>query len=837
MSATTIPTHIKVRGAHVNNLKNLDVDIPLNKFVAITGRSGSGKSSLAMGVLYAEGARRYLNALSTFTRRRINQVGKAAVDDVQYLPSALALRQRPQVPGVRSTVGTMSESLNILRLVFSRLGSPVCPNGHRVQPTLAIAENDGYVTCPTCGVTFRAFGAEDFAFNSNGACPTCGGLGEVRQLDPNRLIADPTQTIQEGAVASWHLPGRNFMPIVANALGIPIDVPYQDLSDTDKEKVLHGPKQTVAINIPSAKGKIFHMDNAVYENAFAAVEDSLATTKNERTIKRLNRFYTFDTCPDCHGSRFKPALLTQLLNGQNIAETSDLTVAGLHQFATTIVNWLPDEMHDLGQSLVDELLLSLKPMEDLGLDYLTLSRPGATLSTGELQRIQLGRTLRSATTGVLYVLDEPSVGLHPANVQGLIKAFRELIAQGNSVVVVDHDTSIIDAADYVLEIGPAAGKGGGTLVDQGTVAEIRQQPTSLIAPFLNGTATLRERPVLNETDLWQKGQLELEVAHRFNIQDITAHFPKNRLTTVTGMSGAGKTTLILDSLIPALTATAKHEPLPPHVKSFHNDHIRHVVEVDSVPVGKNVRSTVATYTNILDHLRRLFAATPAAKAHGWTASEFSYNVAAGACPMCGGTGQISLDVQYLPDITEVCPQCHGQRYNKDVLSVTWHDKNIAEILALSVDEALPFFAEETSITNTLQILQSMGLGYLLLGESTPTLSGGEAQRLKLTSRIGKRQNGTLFVFDEPSVGLHPLDIQQLIKVFDQLIQQGATVIAIEHDLDVIANADYVIDMGPAGGIDGGHIVATGTPKAVSDNPDSITGHYLKQHLARFNESN
>ncbi|BDZ31825.1 excinuclease ABC subunit UvrA [Lactiplantibacillus sp. WILCCON 0030] len=836
MPNSTIPTHIKVRGAHVNNLKNMSVDIPLNSFVAITGRSGSGKSSLAMGVLYAEGARRYLNALSTFTRRRINQVGKANVDSVEYLPSALALRQRPQVPGVRSTVGTMSESLNILRLVFSRLGSPVCPNGHRLKPTLAIAENMGHLTCPVCGVHFTAFGAESFAFNSTGACPTCGGLGEVRQINADLLIADEDQTIREGAVAAWHLPGRNFMPIVANGIGIPIDVPYKDLSAADKQRVLHGDKQTVEISIPSAKGKIFHMNNAVYENAFAAVEDSMATTKNERTIKRLNRFYTFDTCPDCHGSRFNPKLLQQLLVGKNIAEVSDLTVADLHQFAKKIVAWLPDSMQTLGQSLVSELLLSLQPMEDLGLDYLTLSRPGATLSTGELQRIQLGRTLRSATTGVLYVLDEPSVGLHPANVAGLIKTFRGLVAQGNSVVVVDHDTSIISAADYVLEIGPGAGKNGGTIVDQGTVATIKQQSTSLIAPFLNGTATLRERPVLADRDLWTKGSLDIEVAHRFNIQDITAHIPKNRLTTITGMSGAGKTTLILDSLIPALEATAKHLPLPKHVTHFNNNHVRHVIKVDSVPVGKNVRSTVATYTNILDNLRRLFAATPAAKQKGWTASQFSYNVAAGACPTCGGTGEISLDVQYLPDINEVCPQCHGARYNKETLTIDWQGKNIAEILALSVDEALDFFKAETSIENTLQILHDMGLGYLLLGESTPALSGGEAQRLKLTSRIGKRQNGTLFVFDEPSVGLHPLDIQQLVKVFNQLIQQGATVIAIEHDLDVIANADYIIDMGPAGGINGGHIVATGTPTEVSHNSASVTGKYLKQHLALFGQA-
>jgi len=559
----------------------------------------------------------------------------------------------------------------------------------------------------------------------------------------------------------------------------------------------------------------------------------MATSKNERTIAKLNKFYTFDTCPTCHGTRLNPALLKQKLVGKNIAEVCDLPVNELRQFAGTIVNWLPAKMRGIGQNLVDELLLSLQPMVDLGLDYLTLSRPGATLSTGELQRIQLGRTLRSATTGVLYVLDEPSVGLHPANVTGLIKAFRGLVAQGNSVVVVDHDTRIIGAADYVIEIGPGAGKTGGTVVDQGTVAEVAHSQQSLIAPFLNGTAQLRERPQLDDQALWQKGSLSLEVQHRFNIDDVAVKFPKNRLTTVTGMSGAGKTTLVLDSLIPAIEADVAHRTLPKHVTQLDRAGIRHVVKVDSVPVGKNVRSTVATYTDILDRLRKLFAATPAAKKQGYTNSRFSYNVKAGACPTCNGTGQISLDVQYLPDITEVCPQCHGQRYNPETLDVVWNGYSIADILDLSVDEALPIFAAESGIEQTLQTLHDMGLGYLLLGESTPALSGGEAQRLKLVSRIGKRQTGTLFIFDEPTVGLHPLDIQQLVKVFDQLLQQGATVIAIEHDLDLIANADYVIDMGPGGGINGGRLVATGTPAAVSQSTESVTGKYLKDQLNLF----
>ncbi|MFC6274539.1 excinuclease ABC subunit UvrA [Levilactobacillus tangyuanensis] len=829
----SLPTTIKVRGAKVNNLKDLDVDIPLNQFVAITGRSGSGKSSLAMGVLYAEGARRYLNALSTFTRRRINQMGKAAVESVEYLPSALALRQRPQVPGVRSTVGTMSESLNILRLVFSRLGSPVCPNGHRLDPTLDVAENMGNLVCPVCGVHFMAPGAESFAFNSDGACETCGGLGEVRQLAADRIIGDDTLTLEEGAVASWHLPGRNFMPTVANAIGIPTDVPYKDLSVADKERVLHGSKQTVALNIASSKGKIFHMDNAVYENAFAAVEDSLATTKNDRTIAKLNKFYTFDTCPTCHGTRLKPDLLKQLINGRNIAEVCDMPVSDLRQFAQTIVAWLPDKMGHLGSELIDELEQSLQPLVDLGLDYLTLSRPGATLSTGELQRIQLGRTLRSATTGVLYVLDEPSVGLHPANVAGLIKAFHGLVAQGNSVVVVDHDTRIISAADYLIEIGPGAGKNGGTVVDKGTVSQVANSDKSLIAPFLNGTTNLRERPLIPNDKLWAKGQLEVTVDQRFNINHVHAKFPKNRLTTVTGMSGAGKTTLVLDSLIPAIEAEVDHRPLPTHVTQLDRSGIRRVVTVDSVPVGKNVRSTVATYTDILNRLRKLFTDTPVAKEHGYTTSRFSYNVTEGACPVCNGTGQISLDVQYLPDITETCPQCHGRRYNRETLAVTWQGYSIADILNLSVDEALPVFANEDGIEKTLQILHDMGLGYLLLGESTPALSGGEAQRLKLVSRIGKRQTGTLFVFDEPTVGLHPLDIQQLVRVFDQLIQQGATVIAIEHDLELIANADYIVDMGPQGGRLGGQLIGTGTPAELAANERSITGKYLKDELERF----
>lgn len=829
----TIPDNIEVMGAHVNNLKNLNVTIPLNAFVAITGKSGSGKSSLAMGVLYAEGARRYLNSLSTYTRRRISQVGKANVDEVKYLPSALALRQRPTVPGVRSTVGTMTESLNVLRLMFSRLGSHVCPNGHRVPPTLEVAENMGYVVCPTCGVKFMAPGAESFAFNSEGACPTCNGIGKVRQIVKERLIPDQTKTLREGAVASWRLPGRNFMIYVAEQIGIPIDIPFNQMSAKDQEQVWHGENKKYAINIPSKTGKIFHMDNAQFENAYAAVEDSLATTTNERAITRLNRFYSFDTCPTCHGSRFDPKLLKTKLADKNIAEVSKMTVTELTQFMPKIGPWLPKQVQELGASLVGELKDSLQPVLDLGLDYLTLDRAGDTLSTGELQRIQLGRTLRSQTTGVLYVLDEPSVGLHPANVSGLIKILHQLVAQGNSLVVVDHDTRIISAADYVIEIGPGAGKNGGTVIDQGTVPTIQKSSKSLIAPFLNGTAKLLVRKQIPKAQLFAKGDIAVGVSDRYNLHDVTAHFPKGRLSVVSGYSGAGKTTLILDSLIPAIKAAIKKEPIPSHVSHLDRAHIHRVVMVDSVPVGKNVRSTVATYSGILDTLRVLFADTEAAKQQKWTASHFSYNVGSGACPNCKGTGTISLDIQYLPDMVETCPVCHGKRYNDETLAVKWHGYSIADILALDVEHALPVFADVPAIKTILEKLAEMGLGYLVLGESTPILSGGEAQRLKLVSQMGRKQSGTLFVFDEPSVGLHPLDIQTLIHVFDRLIEQGATIIIIEHDLDVIANADYVVDLGPKGGQFGGQIIAAGTPKEVANTAKSETGKYLKAHFDLF----
>ncbi|MQS76629.1 excinuclease ABC subunit UvrA [Companilactobacillus halodurans] len=836
-----IPENIEVIGAKANNLKNIDVKIPLNSFVAITGVSGSGKSSLAMDTIYAEGARKYLNALSTYTRRRITQMGRSDVKNIKNLPSTIALRQRPVVPGVRSTVGTMTESLNILRLMFSRLASVVCPNGHRLKPTLKISEvmdlpssdeKMGMMTCPVCQVKFMAFSAEDFAFNSDGACPRCEGTGFLKEIEIDKIIPDKSLTIDEGAVRSWGLPGRTLQKDIIKELGVRTNVPFKDLTDKEKDIVINGKEQKKEVLVPTKTGRSFRL-NALYENAITAVKNSLKSTKNETTLKRLERFYSEKICPDCLGSRFNPKLFTNELVGKNIAQVSQFTISQLQDFCDEIMSWLPEDMQKLGKNLTHELLDLLSPIVDLGLNYLSISRAGNTLSTGELQRIQLARTIRNQMTGVLYVLDEPSVGLHPANVDGLIKILRELVKLGNSLIVVDHDTSIIAAADYVIEIGPDSGNDGGRVITQGTVEQIKENQNSVIEPYLTGTAQIIKH---QQQKPFEHGAITIEVGDRYNIHDMTAKFSKESLNVVSGMSGSGKTTLIFDSLLPALNDQIEGENLPDFVKSIDAAGIKNIVKVDSVPIGKNVRSTVGTYTKILDRLRKIFSETPAAKAKKFTPTYFSYNNKQGACPNCGGTGVITLDIQYLPDMVQICPVCHGNRYKKEILDITWHGKNIAEILDMSVKEAVEFFHDVPRIKSILDVLVSIGLSYLKLGESTPTLSGGEAQRLKLVTYMKRSQKNQLFVFDEPSVGLHPRDVSVLMDVFNKLLKNHATIIVIEHDLDIIANADYINDLGPEGGVNGGKIVATGNPKTVAENPDSLTGKYLKDHLELFDEN-
>lgn len=833
---TTLPTQIEVRGARVHNLKNIDVNIPLHQFVAVSGLSGSGKSSLAMGILYEEGSRRYLEALSTYTRRRIKLGAQAEVTSVKHIPSALALKQRPSIPSERATVGTMSEIFNVIRLIFSRLGSPVCPNGHRLKPSLKIAQvmsrSDSkmdQLTCPECGVTFQAFSAEDFAFNSDGACTNCHGTGQVRSIDESKLIGDENLSLAEGAVASWHLPGRNFMPNVAEQAGVRIHVPYKDLTAKEKDFVLNGPEQKFKMDFRSGTGRVFHDFNALYENAHAAVIQSAKSSKSERAQKRISEFFHYSTCPVCHGTRLKPELLKQLAGGLNIAQVSDLTLGDLQSWKQDVLKTLPDDMGTMAKSFFKEFDDNLRPLLELGLDYLTLSRNGNTLSTGELQRIQLSRTLRTQTTGVLYILDEPSIGLHPDNITGLLNVFKELVAQGNSLVVVDHNVDIIKAADWIIEIGPGSGAEGGQVIAQGTPSEIAADPQSKIGPYLNGTTKLAARKLMS---IPAHQEIKFAVNHYFNLDNVTAHLPVNRISAITGFSGAGKTSLILDSLVPAIKDQAKNQPLPQQVTKLDSP-LKEVVSVDAAPIGKTQRSTVATYTSIMDNLRRLFADQPLAKEKHYTASYFSYNNKQGACPNCGGAGIVTLDIQFLPDMQQTCPACNGDRYNQDVQQVKWHGYSIVDILKLDVREALKVFADVPKIERELKLLQEVGLVYLHLGESTPSLSGGEAQRLKLVKHLNRNQATTLFVFDEPTIGLHPLDVKTLVNVMQQLVDRGATIVTITHDLNLIANADYMLDLGPRGGKNGGQIVAEGSPQQLVKNPQSLTTKYLAEYLQRF----
>ena len=826
-----LPQQIEVRGGKVHNLKNIDIDIPLHQFVAISGLSGSGKSSLAMGILYEEGSRRYLEALSTYIRRRLKTGNKANVESVKHIPSALALRQRPAIPSERATVGTMSELLNVIRLVFSRLGRPVCPNGHAFGPDLKVAqamsksgEEMGLLTCPTCGVEFYAYGAEDFAFNSTGACETCQGTGNVRQLDESKLIADEELSLADGAVTSWRLPGRNFMPSVAEQAGVRINVPFKELTAKEKDFVLNGPQKKFKMDFCTSTGRVFHDFNVLYENAHQAVLESAKTSKSERAQKKISEFFHYSTCPTCHGTRLKPELLRQKAGGLNIAEVTELSLHALAEWKMQVLKTLPAEMDTMAQAIFAEFDDDLKPLLELGLDYLTLARNGNTLSTGELQRIQLARTLRTETTGVLYVLDEPSIGLHPDNINGLLNVFKQLVAQGNSLVVVDHNVDIVRAADHIIEIGPGSGDNGGQIIATGTPAQLAKNKNSLIGPYLNGTAELIARPI-QPVDT---AKITIAVSEHYNLHDVKVDLPLNRLTAVTGFSGAGKTSLILDSLVPAIKAKAKGEGLPAQVSELDSP-LKDVVSVDASPIGKTTRSTTATYTSIMDNLRKLFAKQPLAKERHYTPSYFSYNNKQGGCPECGGTGVVTLDVQYLPDMEQTCPLCAGKRFRPEIQAVKWNGYSIVDILDMDVDQALNVFKAEPKILRELELLKEVGLSYLHLGESTPSLSGGEAQRLKLVKHLDHKQETTLFVFDEPTIGLHPLDVKVLLQVMQKLIDQGATIITITHDLNLIVNADYILDLGPRGGKHGGKVVFSGTVSELLAHPTSLTAKALAKY--------
>ena len=827
----TAPDKILVRGARVHNLKNVNVDIPLHCITGIAGVSGSGKSSLALGVLYAEGSRRYLDALSTYTRRRMTQAARADVDEVLYVPAALALHQRPGAGGIRSTFGTGTELLNSLRLMYSRLASHRCPNGHYLAPSIAVAAGQELV-CPVCGAHFYAPSAEELAFNSQGACPTCGGTGTVRTVDRATLVPDQSLTIDQGAVAPWNSLMWSLMTDVCRAMGVRTDVPFRDLTEEEKSIVYDGPmvKKHIFYRPKNADALSAGELDFTYYSAVNTVLNALRKVKDEKGMKRVEKFLKEDTCPDCGGARLSAAARAPRLRGIGLDQACQMPLAELLDWVEGVPASLPAEMRPMARSICESFRTPARRLIDLGLSYLSLDRAASTLSTGERQRMQLARAVRNRTTGVLYVLDEPSIGLHPANIVGLAGVMQDLVADGNSVLLVDHDTQILKQADWLVEMGPAAGAGGGQVIAEGPVETLMQDPHSQIGPFLAGRAAVG-RQAVPEAQLFEKGAVALSTGPIHTVGPLEVRIPKGRLTVVTGVSGSGKTTLVLESLVPALQAAAAGSPLPGHIRALEAPGIAQVKLIDASPIGINVRSTVATYANVHDELRKLYARTPDAKRLGYKAGDFSYNTGSLRCPVCDGTGVISLDVQFLPDVEIPCPECRGSRYARAACGVRYRSKagqslSLPELMAMDVSDALAFCREMKTVAPRLAVLQELGLGYLTLGEETPSLSGGEAQRLKLASEMGRAQDDALFVFDEPTIGLHPLDVQTLLGVFEALTAHGATVVVIEHDLDVIRSADYILDLGPGGGAEGGRLVACGPPAAIKACPESVTGRFL-----------
>ena len=827
------PSVIQVRGARVHNLKNIDVDIPLGQLVGIAGVSGSGKSSLALGTLYAEGSRRYLDALSTYTRRRISQTARATVDEVRHVPAALALRQRPGIPSVHSTFGTSTELLNYLRLLFSRLGSHRCPRcGAHVPPSMNVALERPLV-CPECGAEFRGPGAEELAFNSAGACPTCGGTGIVRTVDEASLVPDESLSIDEGAVAPWNTLMWDLMKQVAREMGVRTDVPFCELTPAERDIVFHGPAEKKHVLYHAKKGDNFAELDFTYFNAVYTVENALAKAKDEKGLARVSKFLREEVCPDCGGTRLSAAARGPLIDRMTLADATAMTLDELASWAPGVPALMPADLEPMAKTIVAEMSEPIERLQQLGLGYLSLDRASSTLSTGERQRVQLARAVRNRTCGVLYVLDEPSIGLHPSNIEGLLGVVDDLLDDGNSVVLVDHDVRVLRHADHLVEIGPGSGADGGRIIAQGTVAEVEAAPETRIGPFLSGERRIRTRGRATSGELFAQGSVLLETDAIHTVKPLEVRIPRGRLTAVTGVSGSGKTTLVLESLIPALKAASAGERLPSHVRAIDAGGIRRANLIDATPIGANVRSTVATYSGVLDDLRRAFAKLPEAKERGLKAGAFSYNTGSLRCPTCDGTGQISLDVQFLPDVDIPCPDCGGSRYGGAAAEVRLGgDVSLPELLSYTVDQARDVLESTTlrSAKAKLAVLSDLGLGYLTLGEATPALSGGEAQRLKLASELTRNQEDALFVFDEPTIGLHPLDVEVLLGVLQRLIDNGATVVVIEHDLDMIANADYVVDMGPGGGDAGGRVVVAGTPEEVVSCPASVTGRYIAEEL-------
>jgi excinuclease ABC subunit A len=830
MNATT-DGFVRVKGARQNNLRNIDVQMPRDALVVFTGVSGSGKSSLAFGTLYAEAQRRYLESVAPYARRLFDQMGVPDVDEIEGLPPAVALQQQRGTPSSRSSVGTVTTLSNLLRMLYSRAGS--YPPGREIMH------------------------AEEFSTNSpEGACPKCHGLGRVYEVTEKTLVPDDSLTIREKAIAGWPgaWQGQNLRDIVTT-MGIDIDVPWRELPKKTRDWLLFTDEQPqVPVwaheDLETVRRKKKRKAEPDYMGTFIGarkyVLDTFAGTESALMRKRVSQFMIASECPTCGGKRLKPESLAVKFAGLDIAEMSRLPMSKLVQILTPYADETPAAARKLGidhpekaaaaQRIAVDFLARLSVLMDLGLGYLSLERSTPTLSPGELQRLRLATQVRSNLFGVVYVLDEPSAGLHPADTQSLLKALAQLKRAGNSLFIVEHEVDVIRAADWVVDVGPAAGQHGGRILYSGPLAGLAEVEQSRTAQYLFQDTQLAMR-----SPRVPKAWLELGGVTRNNLRGLDARFPIGAFTTVTGVSGSGKSSLASQALVELVGAALGHRSESDEEPSLEDDvvvtesgeitagmeHVSRLVVVDQRPIGRTPRSNLATYTGLFDHVRKLFAATRTAKARKYDAGQFSFNVAKGRCENCEGEGWVCVELLFLASVYTACPVCNGTRYNAATLEVKYEGKNIAEVLGMTVDEAADFFAQEEPVARALGVLQQVGLGYLRLGQPATELSGGEAQRIKLATELQRGRRGkTLYILDEPTTGLHPADVERLMAQLDGLVEQGNTVIVVEHDMHVVANSDWVIDVGPGAGEEGGRIVCEGSPSRITTSKRSRTAPYL-----------
>ena len=934
--------YIKIKGARENNLKNIDLQIPKDKLIVMTGLSGSGKTSLAFDTIYAEGQRRYVESLSAYARQFLGNVNKPDVDSIEGLSPAISIDQKTTNKNPRSTVGTVTEIYDYFRLLYARIGKSYCPEhnvlieaqtitqmtnkilsyeeGTKViimapvvvrskgkhEKTLELLRKDGFarvringevrdldedidldknikntievivdrikvreevrtrlyqsletscklsdgkvlvsiddnemlfsehLACPHCDFSIPKLEPSLFSFNAPfGACDECKGLGFLQQLSIDLLVPDDTKTIREGAIRylknivdSENIEWQTF-EILLKHYNISLDKPFKDLTDFEKDIILHGSKEPIKYSITSRGLNTFNKVQFI-EGIADLIERRYKETTSSLSRDYYNSFLADIECPKCHGKKLSKAALSVKVGGKNIIELTELTVVEIYEFINSLE--LTQTEKQIAHLVLKEIKARLQFLINVGLDYLTLSRAAATLSGGESQRIRLATQIGSHLTGVLYVLDEPSIGLHPRDNEKLINTLKEMRDLGNTLVVVEHDEVIMNEADYLVDIGPKAGIHGGEVVASGTPKEVMENKDSITGQYLSKTKFI---PVPSTRRSGNNSSLVIKNATENNLQGLNVEIPLGKMVLVTGVSGSGKSTLVNEILVKTLQKKLYHSKVIPGkcdgIEGLEN--IEKVIQIDQSPIGRTPRSNPATYTGVFDHIRDLFAETTEAQMRGYNKGRFSFNVKGGRCERCWGDGVIKIEMHFLPDVYIPCEECHGTRYNSETLEVKYKGKNIAEVLDMTIEEALNFFSNIPQIKNKLETLNNVGLGYVKLGQSSTTLSGGEAQRVKLASELYKKiTNKTVFILDEPTTGLHTDDVKRLLEVLNYMVDQGATVIIIEHNLDVIKQADHIIDLGPEGGYKGGTLVAVGTPEEVRKVENSYTGQFLKKVL-------